>query len=69
MRYEEWVLRRVGRIAYELAAKGEHPDFAGVQRAFIDQGHTALSPWLDKPGVSVAIDEICAGNRKVLEVA
>jgi hypothetical protein len=69
MSYEEWVLRSVGRIAYELASTGEHVDFAGIRRAIIDEGHAALSPWLDKPGVSDAIDEICAVGRNVLAIA
>src|SRR5450432_1163850 len=48
-------LAYVGRRAYELAAAGEHEDFAEIQRAIMKEGHAELVPWLEKPGVIDAI--------------
>jgi hypothetical protein len=58
-------LAYVGRRAYELAAAGEHEDFAEIQRAMVKEGHAELVPWLEKPGVIDAINEICAISREV----
>jgi len=65
----EEMLAYVGRRAYELAAAGEHEDFAEVQRAIMKEGHAELVPWLEKPGVIDAINAICAIHRKVVATA
>ena len=62
-------LAYVVRRAYELAAAGEHEDFAEIQRAIMKEGHAELVPWLEKPGVIDAINSICAINRKVQTTA
>jgi hypothetical protein len=62
-------LAYVGRRAYELAATGEHEDFAEIQRAIMNEGHAELVPWLEKPGVIDAINAICALNHKVAAAA
>ncbi|WP_158815805.1 hypothetical protein [Methylocapsa sp. S129] len=57
-------LAYVGRRAYELARSGDYADFASIQQAIIDEGYDETVPWLERPGVIEALDEICFVSRE-----
>lgn len=52
-------LAYVGRRAYELAQTGKHEDFAAIQLAIMKEGHAESVPWLERPGIIDAINQIC----------
>jgi hypothetical protein len=54
----------VGQRAYELARSGEHEDFASIERAIMDEGYDESVPWLERPGVIDALNEICFASRQ-----
>ena len=59
-------LAYVGRRAYELARSGRYADFASIERAIIDEGYDETVPWLEKPGVIEALDQICFVSRELV---
>jgi hypothetical protein len=56
-------LAYVGRRAYELAQTGKHEDFAAIQLAIMREGHAESVPWLERPGIIDAINQICIISR------
>ena len=56
-------IKYVARRAYDLARGGEHADFASIERAIIGEGYEEFVPWLETPGVMMALDEICLASR------
>jgi hypothetical protein len=63
MSADEGNLAYVAARAYQLARTGRHEDFASIQQAIIDEGYAEIVPWLERPGVITALDEICALSR------
>jgi hypothetical protein len=57
-------LKYVGQRAYELARSGRFADFASIQQAIIDEGYDETVPWLERPGVMEALDQICFVSRE-----
>jgi hypothetical protein len=57
-------LSYVGHRAYELARSGEHEDFASIEQAIMDEGYDDSVPWLERPGVIAALNEICFASRQ-----
>jgi hypothetical protein len=62
-------LAYVGRRAYELALSGKYPDFASIEQAIIDEGFDETVPWLERPGVIEALDQICFVSREAMAPA
>jgi hypothetical protein len=56
-------LAYVGRRAYELAQTGKHEDFAAIQLAIMREGHAESVPWLERPAVIDAINQICISSQ------
>jgi hypothetical protein len=54
----------VGQRAYELARSGEHEDFASIEQAIMDEGYDESVPWLERPGVIEALNQICIVSRQ-----
>jgi hypothetical protein len=52
-------LAYVGRRAYELAQTGKHGDFAAIQLEIMKEGYAESVPWLERPAVIDAINQIC----------
>jgi hypothetical protein len=59
-------LAYVGHRAYELARSGRYADFASIERAIIDEGYDETVPWLERPGVIEALDQICFVSREIV---
>jgi hypothetical protein len=59
-------LAYVGRRAYELARSGRYADFASIEQAIIDEGYDETVPWLERPGVIEALDQICFVSRELV---
>jgi hypothetical protein len=57
-------LAYVGQRAYELARSGEHEDFASIEQAIMDEGYDESVPWLERPGVIEALNQICIVSRQ-----
>ena len=57
-------LAYVGQRAYELARSGAHQDFASIEQAIMDEGFDESVPWLERPGVIEALNEICVDSRR-----
>jgi hypothetical protein len=62
-------LAYVGHRAYELARSGRYADFASIEQAIIDEGYDETVPWLERPGVIEALDQICFVSRELGERA
>jgi hypothetical protein len=62
-------LAYVGHRAYELARSGQYADFASIEQAIIDEGYDEIVPWLERPGVIEALDQICFVSREFVERA
>ncbi|HEY4926455.1 MAG TPA: hypothetical protein VII20_18745 [Roseiarcus sp.] len=56
----------VGHRAYELARSGRYADFASIEQAIIDEGYDETVPWLERPGVIEALDQICFVSRELV---
>jgi hypothetical protein len=59
-------LAYVGHRAYELARSGRYADFASIEQAIIDEGYDETVPWLERPGVIEALDQICFVSRELV---
>jgi hypothetical protein len=57
-------LAYVGQRAYELARSGDHADFASIEQAIMDEGYDESVPWLERPGVIEALNEICFASKR-----
>jgi hypothetical protein len=62
-------LAYVGRRAYQLAQSGQYADFASIQQAILDEGYDETVPWLERPGVMEALDQICFVSRAAARLA
>jgi hypothetical protein len=52
-----------GPKKYDLAQTGKHEDFAAIQLAIMREGHAESVPWLERPGIIDAINQICIISR------
>ena len=61
---EEDRLALVTERAYALARSGSYEDCASIERELAAQGYEAEIRWLERPGLSDTLDEICIANRQ-----
>jgi hypothetical protein len=66
---EEDRLAFVTERAYALACSGLYEDCASIERALAAQGYEAVTRWLERPGLSDTLDEICIANRQFRDKA
>jgi hypothetical protein len=59
----------VARRAFDLARSGEYQDFVSIQEAIVDESFGEVVPWLERPGVTESLAEICVISRWVKEAA
>jgi hypothetical protein len=57
-------LTRVIKLAYELAQTGKFEDVAAVERELVAVGYGQDIHSLERPGIRIVLDEVCATGRK-----
>ena len=53
-------LERAIKLAYELAQTGMFDDFGAIEDELVALGYGGEAPALTRPGISEALDEVCA---------
>jgi hypothetical protein len=57
-------LRRVVKLAYELAQTGKFENVAAVESELVALGYAEETLLLQSPGLRVVIDEVCTTGRE-----